>query len=158
MRRTLLLGTPRYQSFLAITEPCGLQYIARLGRNCFQSTSGERASMFKRLFMATVTATLFWTSARADMCDGPVASVAVQSDGGLHIRQANRGHWLLCNVTANGVYGGVTVTAAACKSWQGILMSAQKTGTTLRLYTQSSACSSLGDWVTADVYFLEDLG
>lgn len=114
--------------------------------------------MFKNLFVATAMATLLCTNARADMCDGPVTALATQNDGSLYIRHSGRGNWLLCSVTLDGAYGGISVTAAACRSWQAILMAAQKAGTTVRLYTQGTTCSLLGSWVPASVYFVEDLG
>ena len=114
--------------------------------------------MFRNLFVFMVAASFFCANARADMCDGPITSVAVQKDGSLYIRHANRGNWLLCNVTENGVYGNVAVTAAACRSWQAIFMAAQKAGTTVRLYTEGTTCSNIPGWGPASVYFVEDIG
>jgi hypothetical protein len=114
--------------------------------------------MFKNMLVATAMTAFLCTNARADMCDGPITSVAVQSDGSLHIRHAGGGNWLICSVTSDGVYEGVTVTAAACRSWQAIFMAAHKAGTTVRLYTQGTTCSTLPSWSPAAVYFVEDLG
>ncbi|MBM0106559.1 hypothetical protein JM946_17660 [Steroidobacter sp. S1-65] len=115
--------------------------------------------MFKNMLVATTMTTLLCSNAGAAICDGIITSVAVQNDGSLHVRQANGGHWVLCNVHQEGVFQGVTTKAAACRSWQAILMAAQKAGTTVRLYMQDpNQTCSLADWSTASVYFVEDLG
>lgn len=114
--------------------------------------------MVRNFLVAAVMTLSVCTTVRADMCDGLITSVAVQKDGSLYVRSANRGHWLLCSVKQAGTYGGEIVEAESCRSWQAILMAAQKSGTTVRLYTQTATCSSLGDWVQAGVYFVEDLG
>jgi hypothetical protein len=116
--------------------------------------------MLKNLFVATVMMTLLCSNARAAMCDGIITSVAVQNDGSLLVRQANAGHWRICNVSLDdGTYEGVATRAATCRSWQALLMAAQKAGTTVRIYMQNPAQTcTLADWETASVYFVEDLG
>lgn len=116
------------------------------------------ASSFAAQFVATVTAMMFCTSARAAICEGPIAAVAVSSDGRLYVRQGagvnSSPVWVLCNIhNSTGYEANVTT----CKSWQAILMSAHKTGTKVQIYTRSTACN-LADWGTADVYYLEDRG
>lgn len=112
--------------------------------------------LFKRLFIATVTATMFCTSARAAICEGPIAAVAVHDDGRLLVRQGalNSPIWSICNIDNST---GYATKVASCKGWLAILMAAQKAGTTVQLYTRSSACN-LADWGTADVYYIEDRG
>jgi hypothetical protein len=63
--------------------------------------------MFKNALIAITLVTLLSTKAYADMCDGPVNSVAVQNNGQLFIRHAGGGHWLLCSVVSDNVFGGV---------------------------------------------------
>jgi hypothetical protein len=115
----------------------------------------------ERLFEKAVyvlTATMFCTSARAAICEGPIGAVGLWSDGRVFVRQGTAGVnspiWEICNINNSAGYEPNVLT---CKSWLAILMSAQKTRTTVQLYTRSSACT-LGDWGFADVYYLEDRG
>ena len=99
---------------------------------------------------------MFCTSARAAQCHGPIASVALHDDGRLSVRQGtlNSPMWILCNVNNSQ---GYVATVTTCKSWQALLMAAQKTGATVYLYTNSTPCNHTS-WGTADVYYLEDRG
>jgi len=108
-----------------------------------------------RMFVATVTATMFCTSARA-ACEGPIAAVAVHDGGLVLVRQGtlNSPIWDICSINSDTSH---EADAATCKSWLAILMSAQKTGSTVHLYMRTTACS-LHDWGTADVYYIEDRG
>lgn len=121
-------------------------------------TSLHGSKLSKMLLMATLAATMFCTSARAAICEGPIAAVAVSSDGRLYVRQGASVHnspvWVICNINNSAGYEANLTT---CKSWQAILMTAHKTGTTVQIYTRSTACNH-ADWGTADVYYLEDRG
>jgi hypothetical protein len=156
MIRTALIGTQCYKFSLAATEPGGLKHCATQSEVAAGDSRKVGSKLFKMLFMATLTATMFCTSARAAICEGPIAAVALWADGRLHVRQGtlNSPIWSICNVNNST---GYEASVVACKSWLAILMSAQKTGTTLQIYTRSTACD-LADWHIADVYYLEDRG
>ncbi len=137
-------------------EPLGLKRGAAPSEVAACGSQKVGYKLFKRLFVATVTATMFYTSAHAAQCRGPIGAVAIHDDGRLLVRQGtvNSPIWALCNVSSSQ---GYAVSVATCKSWQAILMAAQKTGATVDLYTNSSPCN-LVDWGTADVYYIEDRG
>lgn len=154
--KTPLIGTQCCKSSLAATEPRELKHGATQSEVAARGSQKVGYKLFKRLFVATVTATMFCTSARAAICQGPIAAVGVHDDGQLLVRQGtlNSPIWMICSLDNST---GYEANVATCKSWLAILMSAQKTGTTVHLYTRSSACN-LNDWGTADVYFIEDRG
>jgi hypothetical protein len=112
----------------------------------------------KKLFVTTAILALLCTDARAEICNGPITSVAVQNDGTLLVRSAGRPHWALCNINLVGTYGGEEMQPTVCRGWQALLMAAQKAGTTVSLYTRSRACSDILDWQQAGVYYIEDIG
>jgi hypothetical protein len=148
MKRTSLIGTQGYNFSLAATEPGLLEHGA--------TESKVGYGFLKRLFMATVAATMFCTSAGAAICEGRIAAVGVHDDGLLLVRQGtlNSPIWVICSIH-DGT--GYEVNVATCKGWLAMLISAHKTGTTVHLYTRSTACN-LHDWGTADMYFIEDRG
>ena|SRR5690349_2598156 len=114
--------------------------------------------MIMKLIVATAVALSFCASARADICNGPITAVAVQNDGQLIIRHANKGHWLLCNVEANGTYETAAVSSTTCRNWLAVLIAAHKAGTQVSLYTKGLLCKDVGDWQTPGVYYIEDMG
>ena len=142
--RTSLIEAQRCKTSLSATEPRGL------------TQSEVTHKLFKRLFVATVAATMFGTSAHAAQCQGPIAAVAMHDDGRIFVRQGtlNSPIWSICNVNNSQ---GYVASVTTCKSWLAILMAAQKAGATVQLYTNSTPCN-LGDWGNADVFFLEDRG
>lgn len=97
------------------------------------------------------------------VCTGAINTVAADNWGQLFVRHGGRGYWFLCNVQADGAFGGVQISAATCRSWQAILMAAQKTGSPVQLHIQSAStnaadCGTQGNWVSPGVYFVEDYG
>jgi hypothetical protein len=87
-------------------------------------------------------------------CGGPIAYLAVSSNGSLYVN-VGWGVWAICGVSADGTWGGLSITAAACRTWYAGMLAAQKSGHTIRLYFQSANsggddvnCASVGNWVT----------
>lgn len=84
-------------------------------------------------------------------CNGKVAHLGVASSG------------ILAISNGYGVHRVCSLTDEHCKGWMTLAASAKLAGRDIKIYYQnsnvsaSSACSSVGDWVTpADpVYFLE---
>ncbi|WP_161812298.1 hypothetical protein [Steroidobacter agaridevorans] len=141
MTRTSLIGT-KHASTQSEVAACSSKNIGH--------------SLFKGLFMATVAATMFCTNARAAVCEGPIAAVGVHDEGQLVVRQGTLDSpiWEICNIDDSA---GYEANVATCKGWLAMLISAQKAGATVHLYTRSTACN-LADWGIADVYFIEDRG
>lgn len=158
MSRSSLIKTQCCLSSLAATQPGKVEHGPTQSDFAARGSKMVGHQLLRILVMASLAATMFSTSARAAICEGPVAAVAVAADGRLWVRQGAGANsapiWVICNIhNSSGYEANVT----ACKSWQAILMSAHKTGSTVQIYTRSSACN-LPDWGTADVYHLEDRG
>ncbi len=158
MIRTSSSATQRCNSTLAATEPGTLEHGATQPEFASRGSRKVGHASFKSLFIAAVTATMFCTSARAAICEGPIGAVAVWADGRVYVRQGTAGLnspiWEICNINNST---GYEPNVTSCKSWLAILMSAQRTGATVQIYTRSTACNLL-DWGRADVYYIEDRG
>lgn len=154
--RTSLIGRQCREPSSSVTQPLGPTPEETPSEVAARSSQKVGYASFKGLLVATVTAMMFCTSARAAQCEGPIAAVAMHDDGRLLVRQGtlNSPIWSICNVNNSQ---GYAASVATCRSWQAILMAAQKAGSTVQLYTSSTACN-LGDWGNADVYYLEDRG
>jgi hypothetical protein len=102
-------------------------------------------------------------AAHADFsCSGSPESVAVGNTGSLAV-DIGPGIWTLCDLDADGVFTGVAVTMATCKSWQALAMAAMASSSHLYIYIKSATvsgtnpaeCASVGTWVTPGAYFLD---
>ena len=108
MIRTSSSATQRCNSTLAATEPGALEHGATQPEFASRGSWKVGHASFKSLFIAAVTATMFCTSARAAICEGPIGAVAVWADGRVFVRQGTAGLnspiWEICNINSSTGY------------------------------------------------------
>ena len=165
LSKSLILGASIDDSLMALVASVYVNRRVRLDRRFLITgthmmrtllTGTLSYKLLRNMVVATAAAAMFCASARAAVCQGPIAAVGVHDDGQLVVRQGTPSSpiWEICSIDNST---GYEANVATCKGWLAILISAQKTGSTVHLYTRSSACD-LQDWGVADVYFLEDRG
>jgi len=105
------------------------------------------AALLGILVSANAAATIF--------CEGPVTYLGLHSDGTLNVSVNNYGVWSICNLnTTFAGNGGRTYAPDTCRAWYAAILAAQKAGTSVMFYFESSAssangpeCNALGSWV-----------
>jgi hypothetical protein len=90
----------------------------------------------------------------ANICEGKVTYLGMNSVGFVTVSVGGFGVWYICNPgTSFAGNGGVTYTPEGCRAWFATILAAQKSGTAIRFYFESSAsthngpeCVALGSW------------
>lgn len=109
-------------------------------------------------WIALLGAAALFTSSTASAvftCEGKVTYLAVNPNGAVNLAVNGYGVWGICNVSNPiTLTDGGTFTAEACRALFSSALAAQKSGTGIRLYFNTSAtssngpeCTALGSWV-----------
>ncbi len=107
-----------------------------------------------RVVGSLLLANAFSAPAYADfLCTGNVVALGAYHDGGVVV-DIGQGPWWLCNGSTVATYGGITTDVQSCKTWEALLLSAQRTGTSVGLYmtsptvtgTNPAQCASTAAW------------
>jgi hypothetical protein len=96
-------------------------------------------------------------------CEGQITYLGLTPDGSINI-SVGFGTWGICSMTTtSNANGGVVYTPEGCRGWYATFLAAQKAGTAVRFYFNSSAntsngaeCSAIGHWVNPNpaAYFM----
>jgi hypothetical protein len=112
------------------------------------SIAGLKAAAAFAALMMSGTASAIVT------CEGKITYLALNPDGSVNVAVNGYGTWGMCNLSTPYSLGSVTFTPESCRAWYATFLAAQKAGSTIRLYFNTSAnsangaeCTAIGHWV-----------
>ncbi len=117
---------------------------------------GRRVAAVRKAGLLFATLALFAGSPAfaAFTCEGKVNYLGLSPEGVVTVSIGGFGVWYICNqTTSHAGNGGITFSPEGCRAWYASFMAAQKAGTNVRLFFNTSAntsngpeCTALGSW------------